>query len=172
MKHLGAWCSVIPRSPGSGWPGTAGGCAGCLSLQGAHPLPSARRQGKFKSEMHKGVHAALHHDRRSGAAPAPELGRCTHYNRRLFSKDKPHEIRPKAALGALSRDHRRAAAPLVLRYHLRRRPGASWQAAQLRLRRGRGLIVVDTRDVATLKAGMQSCENAARNEGYSRSLAT
>ena len=47
-----------------------------------------------------------------------------------------------------------------------------WRAAQLRLRRGRGLIVVDTRDVATLKAGMQWCEDAARNEGYSRSPAT
>jgi hypothetical protein len=40
-----------------------------------------------------------------------------------------------------------------------------WRVAQLRLRRGRGLIVVDTRDVATLKAGMQWCEDAARNDG-------
>ena len=47
-----------------------------------------------------------------------------------------------------------------------------WRVAQLRLRRGRGLVVVDTRDVATLKSGMQWCENAARNEGYSRSVAT
>jgi hypothetical protein len=40
-----------------------------------------------------------------------------------------------------------------------------WRVAQLRLRRGRDLIVVDTRDVATLKAGMQWCEDAARNDG-------
>jgi hypothetical protein len=47
-----------------------------------------------------------------------------------------------------------------------------WRVAQFRLRRGRGHIVVDSRDVATLKSGMQWCENAARNEGYSRSVAT
>ena len=46
-----------------------------------------------------------------------------------------------------------------------------WRAAQLRLPRGGGLTVVDTRDVATLKAGMQWCENAARNEWCSRSVA-
>jgi hypothetical protein len=40
-----------------------------------------------------------------------------------------------------------------------------WRVAQLRLRRGRDLIVVDTRDVATLKAGMRWCEDAARNDG-------
>jgi len=40
-----------------------------------------------------------------------------------------------------------------------------WRVAQLRLRRGRDLIVVDTRDVATLKAGMRWCEDATRNDG-------
>ena len=40
-----------------------------------------------------------------------------------------------------------------------------WRVAQLRLRRGRGLVVVDTRDVATLKAGMRWCEDATRNDG-------
>ena len=40
-----------------------------------------------------------------------------------------------------------------------------WRAAQLGLQRGHGMVVVDTRDVATLKAGMQWCEDAARNDG-------
>ena len=39
-----------------------------------------------------------------------------------------------------------------------------WRVARLRLRRGRGVIVVDTRDVATLKAAMQWCEDTARND--------
>jgi hypothetical protein len=50
-------------------------------------------------------------------------------------------------------------------YDITRVTRRGWRAAQLRLRRGRGLIVVDTRDVATLKAGMQWCEDAARNDG-------
>jgi hypothetical protein len=40
-----------------------------------------------------------------------------------------------------------------------------WRVAQLRLQHGRGLIVVDTRDVATLKAGMRWCEDTTRNDG-------
>jgi hypothetical protein len=40
-----------------------------------------------------------------------------------------------------------------------------WRAAQLGLQRGHGMVVVDTRDVATLKIGMLWCEDAARNEG-------
>ena len=40
-----------------------------------------------------------------------------------------------------------------------------WRVAQLRLQHGQGLIVVVTRDVATLKAGMQWCEDATRNDG-------
>jgi hypothetical protein len=40
-----------------------------------------------------------------------------------------------------------------------------WRVAQLRLQRGHGIVVVDTRDVATLKIGMLRCEDAARNEG-------
>jgi hypothetical protein len=47
-----------------------------------------------------------------------------------------------------------------------------WRVAQLRLLRGCEIIVVDTMDVATLKSGMLWCENAARNEGCSRSVAT
>jgi hypothetical protein len=39
-----------------------------------------------------------------------------------------------------------------------------WRVAQIRLQRGCDIIVVDTRAVATLKSGMQWCENAARNE--------
>ena len=57
-------------------------------------------------------------------------------------------------------------------YDITRVTRRGWRAAQLRLRRGRGLIVVDTRDVATLKAGMQWCEDAARNDGLLPSLAT
>ena len=47
-----------------------------------------------------------------------------------------------------------------------------WRVAQIRLQRGCDIIVVDTLDVATLKSGMQWCENAARNEGRCRSVAT
>jgi hypothetical protein len=50
-------------------------------------------------------------------------------------------------------------------YEITRMARRVWRAAQLRLRSGRGLITVDTRDVATLKAGMQWCEDAARNGG-------
>ena len=46
-----------------------------------------------------------------------------------------------------------------------------WRVAQLRLQHGRGLIVVDTRDVATLKAGMRWREDALGMTGRSRSLA-
>jgi hypothetical protein len=56
-------------------------------------------------------------------------------------------------------------------YDITRVTARVWRVAQLRLQRGRGLIVIDTRDVATLKSGMQWCENAARNDGRSRSLA-
>jgi hypothetical protein len=56
-------------------------------------------------------------------------------------------------------------------YDITRVTRRTWRVAQLRLRRGRGPVVVDTRDVATLK-GMQWCEDAARNEGCSRSVAT
>jgi hypothetical protein len=41
------------------------------------------------------------------------------------------------------------------------------RVAQIRLQRGCDIIVIETRDVATLKSGMQWCENAARNEGCS-----
>jgi hypothetical protein len=47
-----------------------------------------------------------------------------------------------------------------------------WRVAQLRLQRGCDVIVVDTRYVATLKAGMRWCEAVARNDGGSRSVAT
>ena len=40
-----------------------------------------------------------------------------------------------------------------------------WRVARLRLWRGRSVIVVDTQDIATLKAGMQWCEDAARSDG-------
>jgi hypothetical protein len=38
-----------------------------------------------------------------------------------------------------------------------------WRAARLRC--DPGLVVVDTQDIATLKAGMQWCEDAARSDG-------
>jgi hypothetical protein len=50
-------------------------------------------------------------------------------------------------------------------YDITRVTGGVWRVAQLRLRRGCEIIVVDTMDVATLKSGMQWCENAARNDG-------
>jgi hypothetical protein len=57
-------------------------------------------------------------------------------------------------------------------YDITRVTRGVWRVAQLRLRRGCEIIVVDTMDVATLKSGMLWCENAARNEGCSRSVAT
>jgi hypothetical protein len=166
VKQPGVWCSVIPRWPGSGWPGTAGGCAG-LPCSGRSPA-SVGEAGQVQNGS-TGVHGASHHDRCAGAAPPRCLGGARITIIGSLSQDD-HEIRA-AAFRALSRDHRRDAAPLVLRYH----PGVTrgvWRVAQLRLRRGCEIIVVDTMDVATLKSGMQWCENAARNEGCSRSVAT
>ena len=62
--------------------------------------------------------------------------------------------------------------PLRWFYDITRVTPRVWRVAQLRLRRGCEIIVVDTMDVATLKSGMQWCENAARNEGCCRSVAT
>jgi hypothetical protein len=56
-------------------------------------------------------------------------------------------------------------------YDITRVTRGVWRVAQLRLRRGCKIIVVDTMDAATLKSGMRWCENAARNERGSQSLA-
>ena len=109
-----------------------------------HPLRSVRRYPTVA--------------RGSGSpGTASVLGRRTHDRHLPFSQDDP-EIRPAAARG-----HYRATAgetPHRWFYDITRVTPRVWRVAQLRLQHGWGLIVVDTRDVATLKAGMRWCEDA------------
>ena len=134
---------------------------------GALGCPSRRRSpasvagDRATSKRSTGVHAASPHDQRAGAPPP-----------RCFVGVRMTNIGPVPRMtlrfDRLCSGHYRATigeTPHRWIYDITRVTRRVWRVAQTRLQRGCDIIVVDTRDVATLKSGMQWCEDAARNDG-------